>query len=276
MSKQPSTRQRLYAHLSLARISNSPTVVSDSLAGAALAGGLHFRFQLVTVALAMVLFYTAGMYLNDLLDYAIDARERPERQLPSGKISRFEALFVTILLFALGSLFLFYAGPLPFVSGLVLILAIIGYDAWHKTNPLSPLLMAFCRFLVYLTAFLSVSQTMATIRSMLIPGCLLFLYTVGLTYIAKTENKVSALNIGIVATIFLPTLYFLFHSSQLAFLLVLCFTAWAIYSVSFAYRSPKRQIGRAVRQLIAAMALLDALVLARTGSLPGVILALLA
>jgi 4-hydroxybenzoate polyprenyltransferase len=102
------------------------------------------------------------------------------------------------------------------------------------------------------------------------------LYTVGVTYIAKTENKVSALNIGIVATIFLPTLYFLFHSSQIVFLPVLCFTAWAIYSVSFAYRSPKRQIGRSVGQLIAGMALLDALVLARTGSLPGVILALLA
>ena len=34
---------------------------------------------------AMALFYTAGMILNDLLDYDVDLRERPERPLPSGR-----------------------------------------------------------------------------------------------------------------------------------------------------------------------------------------------
>ena len=33
-------------------------------------------------------FYTAGMILNDLLDYEVDVRERPERPLPSGAVSR--------------------------------------------------------------------------------------------------------------------------------------------------------------------------------------------
>ena len=36
----------------------------------------------------MALFYTAGMILNDVLDDDVDRRERPERPLPSGAVSR--------------------------------------------------------------------------------------------------------------------------------------------------------------------------------------------
>ena len=81
---RPVWSRRLYGHLSLARVSNSPTVVTNVLAGAALAGGQGAPAALL--ALAMVLFYTAGMYLNDLCDLARDRRERPERPLPSGLI----------------------------------------------------------------------------------------------------------------------------------------------------------------------------------------------
>jgi electron transfer flavoprotein beta subunit len=40
----------------------------------------------------MVFFYTAGMFLNDLCDHAIDCHELPERPLPSGLVSRAEAV----------------------------------------------------------------------------------------------------------------------------------------------------------------------------------------
>ena len=36
----------------------------------------------------MALFYTAGMILNDVADLEVDRRERPERPLPSGAVSR--------------------------------------------------------------------------------------------------------------------------------------------------------------------------------------------
>ena len=44
------------------------------------------------VAVAMALFYTAGMILNDVADLEVDRRERPERPLPSGAVSRTAAL----------------------------------------------------------------------------------------------------------------------------------------------------------------------------------------
>src|SRR6266700_5452948 len=182
-----SWRKALYGYLALARISNSPTVVSNTLAGGALAGALWPDGKLGLIAIAMVLFYMAGMYLNDLMDYAVDCRERPERPLPAGIVSRSAAVAVALTLFGCGSLLLWSVGPHPFLSGLVLIVLIICYDRWHKSNPLSPLLMALCRGMVYVTAFLAFSSQ--SLFNLLIPGCLLVLYVIGLTCIAKRENK---------------------------------------------------------------------------------------
>jgi len=272
-----SWRKALYGYLALARISNSPTVVSNTLAGGALAGTLWPDGKLGLIAIVMVLFYTAGMYLNDLMDYAVDCRERPERPLPAGIVSRSAAVAVALTLFGCGSLLLWSVGPHPFLSGLVLIALIICYDRWHKSNPLSPLLMALCRLMVYITAFLTFS--VQSLSTLLIPGSLLVLYVIGLTYIAKTENKPSMTNVSIVATLFLPTVYFTARQLQqvqwVTLPLILFFTIWVAYSVSFAFRSPKRQVGRTVGQLIAGISLLDALVLAASGSLLGTPLALL-
>src|SRR6266571_878213 len=270
-----SWRKALYGYLALARISNSPTVVSNTLAGGALAGALWPDGKLGLIAIAMVLFYMAGMYLNDLMDYAVDCRERPERPLPAGIVSPSAAVAVALTLFGCGSLLLWSVGPHPFLSGLVLIVLIICYDRWHKSNPLSPLLMALCRLMVYITAFLAYS--VQSLSTLLLPGSLLVLYVIGLTYIAKTENKPRMTSIGIVATLFLPTVYWAGRQLEWSTLpLILFFTIWVAYSVSFAFRSPKRQIGRTVGQLIAGIALLDGLVLQATGSSLGVALALLA
>ena len=111
MTLSTSVRARANAHLSLARISNAPTVVSNVLAGVALAsvvapvtvGGT------VLLAVALVLYYTAGMYLNDLFDLDIDRRERPERPLPSGRVTKREAFGATVMLFSVGT---FSAVPL--------------------------------------------------------------------------------------------------------------------------------------------------------------------
>ena len=78
----------LTAYLRLGRVSNLPTVWTNVLAGAVLAGratvgpGRAGR----SLALALSLFYVGGMYLNDAFDREIDARERPERPIPSGRI----------------------------------------------------------------------------------------------------------------------------------------------------------------------------------------------
>ena len=72
--------------LRLGRISNLPTVWSNTLVGAVLVGGGSPDGRLFALLIAMSLFYVAGMYLNDAFDWPIDAQERPERPIPAGEV----------------------------------------------------------------------------------------------------------------------------------------------------------------------------------------------
>jgi hypothetical protein len=267
--------ERARGYLALARISNSPTVVSNTLAGAALAGALWPDGRVVAVAVAMVLFYTAGMYLNDLCDYAIDRLRQPQRPLPSGVVSRTEAAIAVVALFGIGSALLWSAGPATFRSGLILIAVIVIYDLWHKTNPLSPLLMAAARALVYITAGLAVAETLT--NQLLLWAGLLFAYIVGLTAIAKAEAGSGLAGYWPAALLALPVVAFVAERPDPAsWLLLALFAGWSAYAASFVYRTDRRSIGRAVGYLIAGIALLDALALAVVGSVIGVALALAA
>lgn len=265
----------LYGHISLARISNSPTVASNVLAGAALAGVLHPDASVLLLMVALILFYTAGMYLNDLFDFEIDRRERPERPLPSGVVSKQSATLMVVLLFGLGSILLWLVSSTAFWSGLILIGLIVLYDAWHKTNPLSPVLMASTRMMVYLIAFLAFSTTLT--GALLIWTGLLGLYIIGLTYIAKLESRPGLMRYWPGVLLFLPVLYTLVQWPSVPPLITaLAFGGWVAYSLTFLYRRERRSIGGAVARLIAGVSLLDGLVLALMGSVAGTLLAVLA
>jgi len=117
------------AWLQLARVSNTPTVVSNTVAGAVLVSTAAATGSVVVVAIAIALFYTAGMVLNDVLDYEVDRRERPERPLPSGQVSPGTALAAVVVLLVTGELLLVLEGLRPALAGLGLIGLIVLYDA---------------------------------------------------------------------------------------------------------------------------------------------------
>lgn len=258
----PGWSRRLRGHLSLARVSNSPTVVTNVLAGAALAGG--GGAGLLPLAAALVLFYTGGMYLNDLLDLGIDRRERPGRPLPSGLIPVREAWAVTAALFGAGLLLLIPAGSAALFSGLLLVGLIVLYDAWHKTNPLSPVVMAATRAMVYVTAGLAFLPALSP--PLLVWAGLLAAYVAGLTYVAKTENRRGTARFWPVALVAAPAGYGLLGGfGPGAAGLALLLAAWVAHSLTFVYGT-KRDIGGAVGRLIAGVCLLDALVLGVAGA----------
>jgi len=289
-----SLRERLSGHLAVARISNSPTVVSNVLAGAVLAGGLHDAGGLLLVIAAMVCLYTAGMYLNDVFDYASDRVRRPDRPLPAGIVARGEAAAVGAVLLLSGAALLLPLGAAAFASGLVLVALIVAYDLWHKSNPLSPLVMAGCRVMVYVTAYLAFAPSgLGSPGSGAVPlvlACLLLGgYLVGLTYVAKVEDKWAsehrsatsivglALRYWPAVLVLLPVAYFASHAASWLVAPVLAlFVGWVAYSLWLVYRPNDRNIGGAIGRLIAGISLLDGLVLAATGSAVGVLVALVA
>lgn len=266
---------RLRAHLALARVSNTPTVVSNVLAGAALATTLGLDWNVVLVTLAMVLFYTGGMYLNDIFDREFDRRHRPDRPIPSGAVSLSAAGIVTVGLFVVGLLLLGVAHRAALVSGIVLLIVIAAYDAWHKTNPVGPFIMAATRSLVYITAFLAYSTDITT--ELVVWSFLMLFYVAGLTSIAKTETGLAGLRSWPLAGLVAPAISALIAQLSVSVLLAaVVFLGWAVYSASFVYVESRRSIGGAITRLIAGISLLDAMVLATHEAWWGVAIALVA
>ncbi len=265
----------LRAHLALARVSNTPTVISNALAGAVLATTLELDATIVLVALAMTLFYTAGMYLNDIFDRDFDRQYRPDRPIPSGAVPLTGAVGVTIIMFAFGLLFLGVAAPAALASGILLVIVIVIYDAWHKTNPVGPFIMAATRSLVYITAFLAYSTDITT--ELVVWSLLMLFYVAGLTSIAKTETGLSGLRYWPFAGLVAPAMYALVvEPSPWVLLAAAVFLGWAVYSASFVYVESRRSIGGAITRLIAGISLLDAMVLATHEAWWGVVIALVA
>jgi hypothetical protein len=276
MSTLSSTASRgtLRDHLALARISNTPTVVSNVLAGAVLATSLEFSGDLLLLIIAMGLFYTGGMYLNDILDIEIDRKQRPDRPLPSGRITMGTAWGITIGLFAVGLALLAIVGWGPFFAGVLLVAVIALYDAWHKGNAFGPVLMALTRVLVYIVAFYAFASE-ATWE--LAIWCLVMLaYVAGLTFIAKTESLPGVGRYWPIATVILPAVVAVIMepTDVLVWSLAVALVLWVAHSASFAYRTTNRQVGGAIARFIAGISLLDALVLATHEAWWGVLIAM--
>src|SRR5215470_8587780 len=143
---------KLGVYLRLGRVSNLPTVWTNVLAGVVLAGARPEPRRLLVLWTALSCFYVGGMFLNDAYDRDVDARERPERPIPSGRIAAGEVYGIGYLLLAAGILLLVAEAFLfggrkswaPAGAGATLAASIVFYDAWHKGNPLSPVLMGLC------------------------------------------------------------------------------------------------------------------------------------
>ncbi len=118
-------------------------------AGVALPGG--FPPRLFAGIAAAGLFIMAGMALNDVADKDVDARERPERPIPSGAISLATAWALSLGMMALGLALLAAAHPLSACVGLALCAAIFAYNFLLKGGPLGPAAMGLCRALNLLT-----------------------------------------------------------------------------------------------------------------------------
>ncbi len=146
------------------RISNSPTVVSQVFAGAAvgwysLPGGTALPLgPLVLVLVGALVSYLAGMILNDVCDARVDATERPDRPIPSGRISLFIARFVGGSMLLIGVSMLAVASPATLPWAILLGACILAYDMFHTLSVGSFLLMASCRGLVPVIAAFAVSN----------------------------------------------------------------------------------------------------------------------
>lgn len=129
----------------LVRAPAALTVPGDPLTGA-VAAGLPLRGRWLALPAASVALYWAGMALNDYADRALDAVERPERPIPSGRISPGQALAVAGGLTVAGLGLAVVGGGRDAVRiAMPLVGMIWAYDVWLKHTPAGPVAMAACR-----------------------------------------------------------------------------------------------------------------------------------
>jgi hypothetical protein len=173
------------AWMTLGRISNLPTVWSNCLAAWLLGGGgSPLRFALL--AIGATLLYLAGMFLNDAWDAAFDRKYRRERPIPSGLVTEREVWIGGAATLLLGLILLSILGWATALLGLLLALAILVYNATHKSIPFSPVVMALCRYLLFLAAGSASArgaQGLTAWSALALGG-----YIVGLSYVAKGES----------------------------------------------------------------------------------------
>lgn len=145
--------QKLNAGLSLMRPANMITAVSDVWAGAAIAGyfgkTLPWGFDavpLLFLSLATLGLYAGGVVFNDVFDAELDRTERPERAIPSGKISLESAAILGTGLLVAGVI---AGGAVSFRCGFLSLLiaaSALLYDKFTKPHPVfGPLNMGICR-----------------------------------------------------------------------------------------------------------------------------------
>jgi len=132
------------------------------------------------------LLYVGGMFLNDAFDAEFDREFRKKRPIPSGQIAARDVWWFGGLLVFFGWLLLFLLGNPVALLALLLVAAIVLYDAVHKRTEAAPFLMALCRFLLYVVAAAATFQNVSD--PVIWHGLALAAYILGLSFLARTES----------------------------------------------------------------------------------------
>lgn len=179
--------------LRLLRLPNFLTIPGDILAGfllAPAAAAASWNNLLLAIP-AGLLFYAAGLVLNDLFDYAEDLRDRPTRPLPAEEIERGTAAAAALILLWVAAFLAAFASALRIAIPLGL--CIFLYDFGLKRNRhLGSLLMGACR-----AGNLLLGAAAATAGDFLAPAPMaaslgLGLYVAAVTHLARNETQPGA------------------------------------------------------------------------------------
>ncbi len=290
-------RSTFKSYLELSRPANVVTAWADILAGAAAAGGAWEIMEgsmagyfletplpdLGWLLLATTGLYAGGVVMNDVYDVELDKVERPERAIPSGRVSRQGALVFGAILLLVGIIAAFQVSDTSGWVAFGIAAGAILYDRFSKHHALlGPINMGLCRAGNLLLG-------VSIVPAMVIPRWYLALiplvYIGAITAISQGEvhggtKKLGSLAVGLVIAILLGLL-FLFADAisvlAIAIGFILLFGFLVLPSFLKAAREPSADnIRRAVRAGIMGLIPLNAAIAAGyAGFVPGIIVLLL-
>ena len=268
----------LWAYLQMMRPANILTAWADILLGYAASGLALTSFapfmpdnfiSLGWLVLATTGLYGGGVVFNDVFDAELDAEERPERPIPSGRASLTEAICLGAGLLVLGMLAAAQVSWLSAGLAAFIALAAISYDAIAKHNPfLGPLNMGLCRGANLL---LGVSALPLAVQERWFLALIPIIYIAAITTISRGEVHGGQRSTGFLALVMLSGVvggifgltllpgYTLFNMLPFALL----FTALVVPEFVRAALNPTaEQIRGAVKAGILCLIILDAAIAA--------------
>lgn len=259
-------------YLVLVRLPNLFTLPSNILVGMATVSSLAFTLtsftQFLLLVTISVLLYCVGIVLNDLYDFDIDKKERPNRPLPSGKISRRSAIVLVAIFSTIALILSVQVSFSTLVISSILFSVIFGYDKYLKNTHAGPFTIASARVMnillgtsVSLRSVDSYSQ-IVTLTFVLI---ITFVYVSLIGFISRYEvhgfsdNTKLLLPPAIVATVISSIILFtLMGFFKLESLIILSlFSFIMIISFSRIYRRDSGRTQQIVRNMILSIIVLD-------------------
>lgn len=193
--------QTLLAWLQLCRLPAIFTAMADIFLGYLLThGGLESEREFSLLVGASSSLYLAGMVFNDVFDREMDARERPKRPIPSGRVSVRGAVMLGGIFVVAGLGLAGAVGINSLMVAGVLTASVFFYDGLLKSTVVGPLVMGSCRFLnVMLGASAATSDatgepSLAAVWALpqLHVAAALGVYITGVTWFARHEAGTSS------------------------------------------------------------------------------------
>ena len=253
---------RLSPYLHLIRPANVVTALADVLAGYAVAG-FGNRSDLRWLLLATACLYAGGVVLNDVFDRDVDRRERPERPIPSGKVTVGAAATLGAVLLAAGIGAASLVNPTAAVVAALTAAAILLYDAWTKRFALiGPVNMGLCRAL---NLMLGIAVVPHALEQAWMLGALPLVYITAVTALSRGEVHGSRRRVAAFAlislTVVLSALFGLAGiAGSWAGLVLAAVLGWQVLPpFAAAYQSPDAgRIRHAIRTGVLSLVVLDA------------------
>ena len=136
-------------YLLLIRLPNLFTLPSNILLGFILVSTFTLTttsvIQILMLVTISTLLYCVGLVLNDLFDYEIDRKERPNRPIASGKISRKIAIIIVTIFISIALTLSLLVSVTTFGISALLLVIIFGYDRYAKNTNAGPFTIAAAR-----------------------------------------------------------------------------------------------------------------------------------
>ncbi|MFC4874128.1 UbiA-like protein EboC [Negadavirga shengliensis] len=265
---------KLKAHVRLTRPANIVTAIADILAGFSVSGAVwllypmedtYWFFSLLWLMLSTIGLYGGGVAFNDVFDAELDAKERPERPIPSGQATVTSAGWMAFGLMLMGVLAAWMVNAFSGWIAISIALLAVLYDAWGKHQLIfGPINMGLCRAGNLL---LGVSVIPEMIGKYWYLGLIPLFYVAAITMVSRGEvhgkNK-SALQGGMFIYLLIVTAIFILSFihyenwwESLPFLILLVYFIFPPLWRALKFQEPSL-IGKAVKAAVLALIILNA------------------